>query len=132
MPNWDRNHVALKGDPARLAAFKQTHIKTVENEFGHMTYLDLESVIPMPENIKAIVDWRYENWGTKCSAWLEVNPDSPDDILEFTFETANGLAVPVIRKLMLMWPDLTLVEYKGSYEADWHETEYDLLTEVVE
>jgi hypothetical protein len=66
MPNWFKNHVALKGDPARIAAFKQAHFKTriVEQPESFApaapavkeveTYLDFETIIPLPENIKAL------------------------------------------------------------------------------
>jgi hypothetical protein len=158
MPNWFKNQIALKGEPARLAAFKQAHIKTVEfrDEPGeYNTFLDFETVIPMPMILKDTTstmpetrtekevaaheatgyynwyDWSCENWGVKWNSQCGgVNPDSPDDILEFSFQTAWAPPLPVIRKLLQMWPDLTLIEYKGYDEGDWYEIEYDLLTGV--
>jgi hypothetical protein len=160
MPNWFKNHIALKGEPARLAAFKQAHFKTFEDEPGeHNTFLDFETVLPMPENIKALRDvtiseeeartaskaaldahnaackmmsiWCCENWGARSSGRvLEINPNSPADILEFRLETAWSPPMPAIRKLLQMWPDLTLTEYKGYDEGENNAIEYNMLTGI--
>jgi hypothetical protein len=107
MTNYFRNHIALKGDPARLAAFKETHLN--------------------PHRIA--VDW--DNWGTKWdSDFGAVNPDSPDDILEFAFQTNGAPPLPALRELLQMWPDLTLIKYKGYADEDNHAIEYDLLTGI--
>jgi hypothetical protein len=56
-------------------------------------------------------DWRITNWGTKWNAY-DTEMDSCDGSAELYFNTANHGAVPLIKKLVEMFPDL---EFSYSY-----------------
>ena len=56
-------------------------------------------------------DWRISNWGTKWNAY-ETEIDSCDGSAELYFYTANHGAVPLIKKLVEMFPNL---EFSYSY-----------------
>ena len=60
-------------------------------------------------------DWRIRNWGTKWNAY-ETDIDSCcDGSVELYFYTANHGAIPVIKKLVEMFPNLEFI-YKYADE----------------
>jgi hypothetical protein len=156
MPNWYKNDLALRGDPARIAAFRQAHIKTETHDGEVDTCLDFESVTPMPEALsrrrdadcltlkeiragvgraawekhnaaaEAVIEWCCENWGTKWNPHLGVIEESPPDVLHLRFNTAWAPPIPAIRKLLEMWPDLKLEHYWGCDEGEYYSMQHDL------
>lgn len=66
-------------------------------------------------------DWSVANWGTKWDAYeLKVLKDTPDQ-LKFRFQTAWAPPIPVLNKLMEMYPDLNFKcrgrdEFERSFE----------------
>ena len=60
--------------------------------------------------------WRIRNWGTKWNAY-ETDIDCPcDGSIELHFQTANNGAIPVIKKLVEMFPNLEFF-YKYADEV---------------
>jgi hypothetical protein len=57
-------------------------------------------------------DWRINNWGTKWNAYDTEIESCDDGCLELYFYTATHGAVPLIKKLVEMFPDL---EFHYSY-----------------
>jgi hypothetical protein len=195
MPNWFINDLALRGDPARIAAFKQAHIKIGTYGDDVDTCLDFESVIPRPEilegtragsgvdegliaigredlickrafatpdetisramqragadtleELRRIIrdkhpdyvamaeksvaayeatgsldwyEWCCENWGTKWNSQRLHSEESSPDVLHLNFRTAWAPPIPVIRRLLEMWPDLKLEHYWGCDEGEY-------------
>ena len=61
-------------------------------------------------------DWRISNWGTKWNAY-ETDIDCPcDGSIELHFQTANDGVIPIIEKLVEMFPNLELF-YKYADEV---------------
>ena len=61
-------------------------------------------------------DWRIINWGTKWNAY-ETDIDCPcDGSIELHFQTANNGVIPIIEKLVEMFPNLEFV-YKYADEV---------------
>ena len=60
-------------------------------------------------------DWRINNWGTKWNAY-ETDIDCFDGSVVLSFYTANHGAIPVIKKLVEMFPNLEFF-YKYSDEV---------------
>ena len=48
-------------------------------------------------------------------------------MLHLHFETAWAPPIPVVKKLLEMWPDLKLEKYSGWDEGDHYEIEYNVL-----
>ena len=61
-------------------------------------------------------DWRISNWGTKWNAYETEIGSYCDGSLELYFYTANYGAVPVIKKLAEMFPNLEFI-YKYADEV---------------
>lgn len=82
-------------------------------ERGETLDIDFEKILPTPEGLEGI-DWRHwriTNWGTRWNAY-ETEMDSCDGSAELYFYTATRGAVPLIKKLVEMFPDL---EFHYSY-----------------
>ena len=60
-------------------------------------------------------DWRISNWGTKWNAYETYIAYCCDGSVELYFYTANQGAIPVIKKLVAMFPDLEFI-YKYADE----------------
>ncbi len=60
-------------------------------------------------------DWRISNWGTKWNAY-ETDIDCSDGSVELYFYTANHGVIPVIKKLVEMFPNLEFF-YKYADEV---------------
>ena len=61
-------------------------------------------------------DWRISNWGTKWNAY-ETDTDCPcDGSVELHFQTANDGVIPIIEKLVEMFPNLEFF-YKYADEV---------------
>ena len=61
-------------------------------------------------------DWRISNWGTKWNAY-ETDIDCPcDGSIELHFQTANDGVIPIIEKLVEMFPNLEFF-YKYADEV---------------
>ena len=115
MPNHTQNTLHVNGKKSDIDKF-----------LAHMgEEMDFEKVIPSPENmfrdnistkdkerLKAEgvpnwYDWQSENWGTKWNAYeCEFQKDRFG--LTYEFLTAWSTPEPVIRKLILDWPDLEI------------------------
>jgi len=121
MPNWCQNKVTITGSSKELQKLKN-YVKTEAEPFS------LNKVIPIPlfdGNKDALTDqihdWKEENWNTK----LDV--DSPELVkddkrkLVYLFSTAYSPCINVLRKLALMFPNLSIkinfMEYLGRIKG---------------
>ena len=86
-------------------------------ERGETLDIDFEKIAPTPECVsKDWYDWRISNWGTKWNAY-ETDIDCPcDGSIELHFQTANNGVIPIIEKLVEMFPNLEFV-YKYADEV---------------
>lgn len=67
-------------------------------ELGHLYYENLRNY-----GAKTWYDWSYANWGTKwdaCDAYVDEREQT------FNFDTAWSAPIPVIQKLVTMFPDI--------------------------
>ena len=130
MPNHTQNTLHVSGKKSDIDKF-----------LAHMGEdMDFEKVIPSPENmfrdnlsqkdkerlksegVPNWYDWQSENWGTKWNAYeCEFRKENLiDDWYGLTYEflTAWSTPEPVIRKLVLDWPDL---EISGGWVDEGYE-----------
>ena len=83
---------------------------------GEFLHIDFEKIAPTPECLPDARRWRISNWGTKWNAY-ETDIDCPcDGSIELHFQTANNGAIPVIKKLVEMFPNLEFF-YKYADEV---------------
>jgi hypothetical protein len=70
--------------------------------------------------------WSCDNWGTKWNSQrLHVLADTPDT-LQFSLATAWGPPMPVIKRLVQLYPELAF-NAEGVDEGDYYEHVYNLL-----
>jgi hypothetical protein len=148
MPNHYTTHVTIKGDRKVIDEFKAKHIRVPGFEDDpEAEQLDFNTVIPRPavledtlsgtgeethpQNLLAYAetgylnwyDWSEVNWGTKWNSYeLCIIEDGRQ--LVFTFHTAWAPPIPVLNKLMEMWPTLKF-SFKGrdEFERKWERFE---------
>ena len=106
MPNWCENELTVTGNVLFVGAF-------LEGVRGEEGVFDFQRVIPIPDEVNdgsaAVVEWAYENWGTK---WNVIRPDISEllDIARgrrkatIRFDTAWSPPLPVVRKLISDYP----------------------------
>ena len=130
MPNHTQNKLHVSGKKSDIDKF-----------LAHMgEEMDFEKVIPSPKNmfrdnlsqedkerlksegVPNWYDWQCENWGTKWNAYeCEFRKENlVGDWFGLTYEflTAWSTPEPVIRKLVLDWPDL---EISGGWVDEGYE-----------
>jgi hypothetical protein len=124
MSNRFTTTVSAKGSTEALARFKANHL---EGEFD-LSFNLFESVIPSPKGLRPRVrerrgplkynipadeiptqewdDWWKKNWGAQFTFWLSLERDELN-VLEFAFETPWYPPEPVLRRLRVMYPDIS-------------------------
>lgn len=146
MPNWVYNNVSVIGKKKSLEEFRAKHFTSEEKDpvdgLQAREEFDFETIIPMPENIfrgsvgekereqygvNNWYDWSIENWGTKWNAGYtefygkeEIVPWGDEYVLEFKFDTAWNLPIPIYKKLAEMYPHLSFrvsFDEEGQYFA---------------
>ena len=127
MPNWCSNTLQISGCPKQMDEFKKMSIIKSEKNLDIFT---MNGLVTMPEELaicegltpEQIVerrikyghdnwyDWRFENWGTK---WDANDSDIEEDEkgLEINFCTAWSPAIPYIKQVSKMFPDLVFDLY---------------------
>lgn len=134
MPNYCSNKLIVSGTKEQLDSFISKHIKTKEYD---SIYLDFDTIVPEPktkeecekeyiiDNINTVhiqliedkpwFNWytfHCDKWGTKWNSFDGVLNRNSDRELTLWFETAWDHCIPVIDKLIEMYPDL---EFKYYY-----------------
>ncbi|HOS60339.1 MAG TPA: hypothetical protein PK661_09605 [Syntrophorhabdaceae bacterium] len=133
MPNWCYNHIAVKGSQKRLKEFEAAAM-------GENGLFDFNSFVPYPEHYtrldqvaanlvqlyrRNVIGWEDDpndgynaggynwcvlNWGTKWNA-CEVSLDKTKDRLYYSFDTAWGPPIQVIKAIGKRFPHLTVELY---------------------
>lgn len=105
MPNWCDNELFITGAPedvAALACFVR----------GDTELFCFNRVIPVPEEISAedTHDWCIAHWGVKWPILEDaVQMRRTWDSVSYAFETAWAAPLPVIYRLLELYPQLTIV-----------------------
>lgn len=122
MPNWCSNTLQISGCPKQLDEFKS---KSIIKSGMDVDIFVMDGCLPMPEELaicekltpEQIVerrlkygydnwyDWRFENWGTKWDA-QDSDFQEYENGLEIVFCTAWSPAIPYIKQVAKMYPDL--------------------------
>lgn len=123
MPNWCSNTLIISGDKKELELFKQ---KSITRSAKGLDIFLMEGLIPMPEELAICEDltpeqtaeritkygydnwyyWRLENWGSKWDAHESYINENEDEVLEINFDTAWSPAIPYIKQVAKMFPNL--------------------------
>ena len=122
MPNWCSNTLQISGDKEQLEMFKQ---KSIIKSGMDVDIFVMDGCVPMPKELaicegltpEQIVerrlkygydnwyDWRFENWGSKWDAH-ESYITEEENGLTIEFDTAWSPAIPYIKQVAKMYPDL--------------------------
>ena len=122
MPNWCSNTLQISGDKEQLELFKQ---KSITKSGMDVDIFLMQECVPMPEELAICedmtpeqkaervakygydnwYDWRFENWGSKWDA-QDSQIDEDENGLTISFETAWSPAIPYIKQVAIMFPDL--------------------------
>ena len=111
MPNWCMNKLIVAGPKEHLATF-QKKVRKGKDPFN------FQKIIPMPKKLleeespnknSGVPDWYVwclKNWGTKWNV-CDVNMTKHDNEIHLNFDTAWSPPIPIIIKLMTMFPKLS-------------------------
>jgi hypothetical protein len=122
MPNWCSNTLQISGDKEQLEMFKQ---KSISKSAMDVDIFLMAGCIPMPQELAICenmtpeqkaeriakygydnwYDWRFENWGSKWDA-QEPYIEEDENGLTINFDTAWSPAIPYIKQVAIMFPDL--------------------------
>jgi hypothetical protein len=122
MPNWCSNTLQISGDKEQLEMFKQ---KSISKSAMDVDIFLMDGCIPMPQELAICedltpeqkaeriakygydnwYDWRFENWGSKWDA-QEPYIEEDENGLTINFDTAWSPAIPYIKQVAIMFPDL--------------------------
>jgi hypothetical protein len=122
MPNWCSNTLQISGDKEQLEMFKQ---KSIIKSGMDVDIFVMDGCVPMPEELNIMkdiseeelsirkakygydnwYDWRFENWGSKWDA-QEPYITEEEELLTINFDTAWSPAIPYIKQVAKMYPDL--------------------------
>lgn len=122
MPNWCSNTLEVSGCPKQLNEFKS---KSIIKSGMNLDIFVMDGIITMPEELAVCeeltpeqkaervakygydnwFDWRFENWGTKWDA-QDSNIEEDENGLTIDFCTAWSPAIPYIKQVAKMYPDL--------------------------
>jgi hypothetical protein len=122
MPNWCSNTLHISGDKEQLEMFKQ---KSIIKSGMNVDIFVMNGCITMPEELKICeglkpeeiverrlkygydnwYDWSFENWGSKWDAH-ESYITEEENGLTIEFDTAWSPAIPYIKQVAKMYPDL--------------------------
>jgi hypothetical protein len=122
MPNWCSNTLQISGDKEQLELFKQ---KSIIKSGMDVDIFVMDGCITMPEELNIMkdiseeelsirkakygydnwYDWRFENWGSKWDA-QEPYITEEEELLTINFDTAWSPAIPYVKQVAKMYPDL--------------------------
>lgn len=122
MPNWCSNTLQISGNKEQLEIFKQ---KSIIKSGMNLDIFVMDGLITMPEELAICedmtpeqkseriakygynnwFDWRFENWGSKWDA-QEPEIQEDEDGLTINFDTAWSPAIPYVKQVAKMFPDL--------------------------
>jgi hypothetical protein len=122
MPNWCSNTLQISGDKEQLEMFKQ---KSISKSAMDVDIFLMDGCIPMPQELAICEDltpeqkaeriakygydnwyyWRLENWGSKWDA-QEPYIIEDENGLTIHFDTAWSPAIPYIKQVAIMYPNL--------------------------
>jgi hypothetical protein len=122
MPNWCSNTLEISGNKEQLEIFKQ---KSIIKSGMDVDIFVMDGLITMPEELAKVeditpeekaeriakygydnwFDWRFENWGTKWDA-QEPYITEKENGLTIGFDTAWSPAIPYVKQVAKMFPDL--------------------------
>lgn len=122
MPNWCSNTLHISGDKEKLEMFKQ---KSIIKSGMDVDIFVMDGCVPMPEELGIYegltpeqkaervakygydnwYDWRFENWGSKWDA-QEPYITEEEELLTINFDTAWSPAIPYVKQVAKMYPDL--------------------------
>ena len=108
MPNHITNRIKLIGEPAEIRRLME-HIKSDELGLGT---IDLNKIIPMPDDVDDSYSWCIANWGTKWNSYGYDSFDTSDNTDTIFFLTAWSAPHPILEKLTTMFPTIT-------FEHEW-------------
>ena len=114
MPNIITNKLVVSAKTeAEIESFLSAIIGVDRDE---ILVIDFERIVPMPQcGSIDWYDWRLSNWGTKWNAYDTDIDCYCDGSVELYFYTANHGAIPVIKKLVEVFPNLEFI-YKYADE----------------
>jgi len=126
MPNHTQCKMVLKGSKKDLDAFLKK-AKAIDSH-GKMKDFSLNAFVPMPDHIyrgnlgqeeknkygeeNCWYDWSINNWGTKWECYEVAAGEIDNNTLVILFQTAWSPPMPVIDKIVEMFPQL---EFSFSY-----------------
>lgn len=123
MPNWCSNTLTITGEQKMLDEVRK-FLEVKEGRYASPFCFD--RIIPYPEPFRTMdaeyaegklerdgfnmggYDWRVANWGTKWDVGDDVDIDSGNGCLSYSFNTAWSPPTPVIERLAAMFPGLDL------------------------
>lgn len=128
MPNWCSNTLQISGNKEQLKIFKQ---KSIVKSGMNLDIFLMDGLITMPEELAKVeditpeekaermakygydnwFDWRFENWGSRTDATDSDIIHLDDEGLTINFETAWSPAIPYIKQVAKMYPDLVFDLY---------------------
>lgn len=112
MSNWCSNKLTITGNKENLTVFKD-QVKGIETD------ICLNNLVPMPKELEGTVspgdkpnwyDWRIRNWGIQWDVEAHL-VDKSDDTLIYEFDSPWCPPYGWIRKVALMFPDLSFELY---------------------
>lgn len=112
MSNWCSNKLAIVGSKENLRVFKD-QVK------GKETAIRLNNLVPMPKELEGTIspgeepnwyDWRIRNWGIQWDVEAHLIDESEDGLI-YDFESPWRPPYGWIRKVALMFPDLSFELY---------------------
>lgn len=112
MSNWCSNILAIIGNKENLTAFED-QVRGIETD------ICLNNIVPMPEELEDTLspgdkynwyDWRIRNWGIKWDIESRLI-DKSEDALIYAFESPCRPPYVWIKKVALMFPDLSFELY---------------------
>lgn len=132
MPNWVYNTVTIKGDDMPLALFKQRvknpykTVNTIFNTDSTTTFVEdevdevfsfwniikpsAEELYEYNHNVDGIPfwwGWNVANWGTKWDACETSIVEDKVNLLQYRFDTAWAMPMPVMVEASKQYKDLT-------------------------
>ena len=122
MPNWCSNTLEISGNKEQLEIFKQ---KSIIKSGMDVDIFVMDGLITMPEELAKVeditpeekaeriakygydnwYDWRFENWGSKWDAQQPYITEEENG-LTINFDTAWSPAIPYVKQVAKMFPDL--------------------------
>ncbi len=139
MPAWVQNQLVVKGPAKKISKFKKQAVGF--NAWGKPTKktkpspLNFHSLVPIPDDVLKQEyspvgnDWEWKNWGCKWgSCEAKLIQDSGFFIL-YRFTTPWSPPDRFLKKLGVLWPDLTFVLDYIASEGDGENLPFEIGTD---